>query len=387
MRVRNCWLMNSLAALSIGLLSANVYAQAPVEVDDLQGAKVAWQKRHDLVRSFRATLAEDMITHVGYYEMVSGMVKRKGKNALPDKDVSVSNPTIVTIGENNFKYSYTRQRWSFEAGRLESYDYTGISNPEVRSHSFASTEREKRPSATRTNSYPTTDETDLVLLPIMLTIRSGMPFHRQLADYTPTGETVAVEGRNCVELLKGSQKELEYLYLDRQRDWVVRRIDVYGAGKLTMRLTVDYVAGSKVAWLPSRWSYFVRSPNGTPLVSGKAMISHYEINTDIPYEEFIPKYAPGTFVVDDTKGIGKETVSITRQDGSEGVGLPLSQRPTDEQLLLANDPPPRRNRGYLFLGGSVFVLGLVGLLWHRHRRRRAHYSTAACPSDGTTGIP
>ncbi len=365
MRVRNCRLL-SLPALSIWLLSADVQAQAPTEVGDLEAAKAAWQLRHDRVRSVRVTLTEDETIHRAYYLMLQR--NPHGKDLIPDKDIHYSHPSTITIQGNNFKYSYTGVQWSSVNRKVEPVNYVAISNPDVRSFFFDDSAHSGQRPRLSLSSRANSDELLLKLIPLMLALRSGQPNHRKLADYTLTGEMVAVEGRDCVELITGSQKgKAEYMYLDPKRDWVVRRIDGYTDGKLTRRITAEYTAHAVAGWLPSRWSYVTRSPDGTPLESGQLSVAKYEVNQEIPDHEFTPKYPPGTFVDDDRKGPGKETVSIIKQDGSPGVELPLSQRPTDEQLLRANEPPRKRSWRYWLLAGSVLVLGMATLIWYRRR--------------------
>ncbi len=362
--------------MSIWLLSADVLAQAPAEVRDLEAAKAAWQKRHDLIHSVRVTLAEDEITHLAFFQLASKIAG--GNEAIPDQDVHDSFRSVVTIKGDNFKYAYTGKLWTPVTKKQEPIDYIAISTSSVRSFFFDnSAHAGGRPQLSRSNRLSESDELLLKLIPFMLAVRSGQPHHRKLADYTQTGQMVAVEGRDCVEFLGGSQHgKAEYIYLDPKRDWVVCRIDGYKEGKLIRRITAEYNAERVVGWLPSNWSYVTRSPNGAAISSGKVTVAKYEINVEIPDDEFTPKYPPGTFVVDDMYGTGKETVSIIKQDGSAGVALPLSKRPTDEQLLLANEPPKRRTWRYWLLGGSVLVLGLVTLLWYRRRGRTTDSSAA-----------
>ncbi len=363
----------SLPVMSLFLLSASVHAQDK----DLEAAKAAWQRRNDLVRSVRVTLSEDVTIHRGYYvALYEGLPRAEGgKDLVPVQDVHDSHPSTLTISNNNFKYAYSGKQWSSARQRMEPLDYIAISTRDVRSFFFDDSSHSGRRPQLSLSDRPNSDELLLKLIPLMLALRSGQPNHRKLADYMLTGEIVVVEGRDCVELITGSQKgKAEYMYLDPKRDWTVRRIDGYTNGKLTRRITAEYAADPVAGWLPSAWSYVTRAPDGTPLESGK-LSAKYEVNVEIPDNEFTPKYPPGTFVVDDRKGPRKETVSIIKQDGSPGVELPLSQRPTDEQLLRANEPPRKRTWRYWLLAGTVLVLGMATLLWYRRRRRAADSGT------------
>lgn len=367
MRVRN-FLVLGFTALSVPLLTIDTNGQPAEKSQDLGAAKAAWQRRHETVRSLRVTLTEERTTHRGYYLQLP---PRPGEKPIaPDEDVSVSFPATVSLKGNNFRYSYSTRRWSPLSRSLELVDYTAVSNPDVRIFLDTPTDSGRHPDAAQSNSRAMSDETVLSLVPLMLTVRSGQPQHRKLGDYTLTGKTVAIDGRICVELVRGSRTEgrTESLYLDRERDWVIRRIDGYDGDKLTLRINAEYVADPIVGWLPSRWSYVTRTPAGTPLSSGTLAAQHYEVNPEIPDAEFHPNYSPGTVVYDDTKGAGGETLSVVKADGSPGVAVPVALRPTLEQLEGANRSAGRQRVWLLVIGVAIIaIISMVAIRWYRHR--------------------
>lgn len=371
--------------------------QQPKSVD-MAAVKAAWQERRNRIRSVRVTFTDEGTIYRAYYQMLFDGFPSQAKAKVPEQDVRKSHASTVTIRGDNFRHSYTGAHWSSITGKLEPLDYIAISTPETRSF-FNHPKSGERPRLSRSNQLLDSDEGLITLIPLMLAIRSEQRF-RQLAGFKPTGTMVAIEGRDCAEFVQGTKAygNYENLYLDPQRDWAVRRLDVYKDGELNIRITVDSVAHPVVGWLPSGWSY-VTQHNGAVLSSGRVTIGKYEINSEIPDSEFTPKYPPGTFVCDDSKGYGNETVSIIKQDGSPGVPLPLSARPTDEQLLKANGPltpqqpkddalvqandpemPPQpkdeplvqgndsRTWPYFVLAGLALVLGMIMLLWYRRRR-------------------
>lgn len=354
-----------LIAIPIWLVAGVAYGQPPTKVDDLEVAKSAWQRRHDLARTVRATLTEEVTIHREYY-----MIALPGrKPVVPDQDIQDAYTSTVTLKGNNFKFAYTSNEWSPVTKSRKPTPYLAISNSNARSFFFDhGQDSEQRPQLSRSNRSDS-DELLLKLIPLMLTIRSKQPHHRQLADYSRTGETISVGGRACVEIITGSRSgQYECMYLDPSRDWVVCRIDGYANGKLKRRLEIQHEADPVVGWLPSTWTYVALSAEGTPLNSGQVKDVKYEINIDLNDDEFDPKYPPGTFVVDASKQTNKETMlSIIRSDGSPGVGIPLSQNPTETQLLLANDPPHRSWRR-LSLFGSLLLVGLFAVLWSLRRR-------------------
>jgi hypothetical protein len=378
MRTRRTYL---LGFFTVVVGAGNLHGDSQPEIRDLEAAKVAWQKRHDQVRSARVSFTEDLTIHREHYLKVYRRFK-DWKDKVPDSDVHDVRPSVATIQGNNFKFTYTGVQWSYSTRKLEPLNYAATSNPGARNFFFdKDSNSDKRPQLSRSNSRESSDETLLKLVPLMLAIRSQQSNHRKLADYQLTGEIVAVEGRDCAELRNELQKgKTEYMYLDPERDWVVRRIDGFEDGKLVRRIIAEYGADPVVGWLPSSWSYVTRSPNGSPDTTGRVTVGKFEINTAISDDEFYPKPPPGTFVVDDTKGRGKETVSIVKSDGSPGVELPLSERPTDERLLLANNPPSRRTWRYWLLAGAL-VFGIATLSWYRYGRR------AGISSVSTTNSP
>jgi hypothetical protein len=272
--------------------------------------------------------------------------------------------------DGNFRYDYAASLWSFETGKLETMDYTSAWNGSAATTTLSAGESFPRPRTSLNNRSAGVQQTAFALWPLMLTIRSQHPDLKQLSDFAPTGAIIPVEGRDCLELVKGSRPRVEYLYLDRGRDWTIRRIDEFSQGKLTLRVTAEYASDPVVGWLPRKWSYAMRSPQGEPLVSGTVTALSYEINEGLSQSEFTPKSAPGAFVVDNTHDVGKTTVSIVKDDGSPGVALPLSQRPTDEQLLMANAQATRSQKWRFYLMfGLVFLIGAATYWIYRRRTK------------------
>lgn len=369
---------------------ADAAGQPPNASTDIQAAKAAWQRRHDRVHSLRATFTEESTVHRESYLVGANRALAQARaklgaaaEAIPDADYLIAFASIVTIkGDDYFKYSYTGKRWSPHTRQFEPIEYYAISNPEDRIFFDRRPDSDRPPSVSVSDSRLSSDEGALTLGPLMLAVRSGSPSRRKLADYTVTGQTVTVEGRACVELLRGSRAEgnEDYLYLDPGRDWVVRRIDGYSDGKLTKRISAEYTADPVAGWLPSAWSYVIRSAEGKALESGKVTVHQYEINTDIPDDEFRPKYPPGTFVVRDTKGKG--TVSVVKSDGSPGVGVSLAQRPSYDHLVQANRAERRQRIWLLAIVGAVMaVTAIVVVRW---RRKRAADADATGLASGPT---
>lgn len=365
-------LLLCVTATAVVMLAPGAGAQPAGTVRDLEAAKVAWKQRHERVHALRATLTKEVTTHRGTYVLARQAAGGKYP-APPEKEVTVAYDCSLAVkGDQLFRFAYTGQRWNPFTRMMEPVDYFAISNPQNRVNFRQGTGPDRPPSASQTNSSKTSDETVIALVPLMLTVRSGEPHHRQLSDYTPTGKTVAVDGRSCVEALKGSRTEgrTEYVYLDPERDWVVSRIDGYTDGELTKRITAEYTPHPVVGWLPTSWSWVNRLQADIALSSGRVTAKEYEVNGDIPDEEFRPKYPPGTVVVDDKHGPLGQTISLVNQDGSPGVAIPLSQQPSLEQLSEMNRSV-RRQRMWLFaLGGAALLLGVVAV-WSYRRRRTA----------------
>lgn len=368
MGVRVRWPLGITAVL-VWLLVGDALAQPPVQAGDLEAAKVAWKQRQERVRSLRATLTKEITTHQGMYKVAKGFF---GEYPTPANDpTNVYNCTLTVKGDRLFKLFYTGQKWSPVTRKMEPVDSTEISSPDARIL-FDTRGSSPYPIASHSTRREMSGVGGMSVFPLVLAVRPDQLAGTRLADYTPTGKTVAIEGRNCVEFVTGSQTEgrTKYMYLDPGRDWVARRIDTYAKEKLMMRMTAEYTANSLAGWLPSEWSYVMNLADGTPLESGRVIVGRYEVNPEVADDEFQPKYSPGTFVVDDTQGLG-EMASVVKDDGSRGVAIPLSHRPTYEQLVEANRSV-RRQRIWLFvLGGGVLLLSLLVVLsYRRHRARR-----------------
>jgi hypothetical protein len=163
---------------------------------------------------------------------------------------------------------------------------------------------------------------------------------RNIKRYQFAGRRVPIDGRSCAEVTRRSLAEnlTESLFLDTEREYVVRRIDTYTKDMLILRLTIDYAPDPVAGWLPRTWSQVSRSPTGELLTSGKGRMETAEANPTVSDTDFDPKYPPGTLVLEESGSKPRSTTArVVDAQGNPGVAVPLTPKLTYEQVALANE--------------------------------------------------
>lgn len=370
------WLSVMTTLLGWGFTTA-VSGRQPAPEPAAGGASVAaiqavWKGRQDRIHSARFALQENRTTHRAYFDFLAKGPSGQGLR-IPDKDMQVDFPSSVMLRDHDFKYEYTTKQWSMVSGKSEVVNYSASSTAGGQSFSTGRPEESGPALVSSSNRRQTSDETVLSLLPLMLTVRPVESYQRKLSDYALTGRTVTVDGHPCTELSQGVRAggRIEYLYLDPNCEWVLRRLDLYAKDALLKRVSAEYEKHPSAGWIPTRWSYVRQTANGTPTESGRVTVTKSEINAGIPPDDFLPSYSPGTVVLDDRKGAGNETLEVVRDDGTRGVAIPLAQHPTYEQLTGANQAASRQRIWLLIIAAAGLVIAGVVVFRYRRRSRAA----------------
>ena len=93
---------------------------------------------------------------------------------------------------------------------MQPVSYTALSNPDIRSFfEDRGQAADRPPNASESTRRTTSDETTTGLAPLMLAVRPSHPNMRRLSNYLPTGKTVLVEDRPCVEVRMGPRADGE----------------------------------------------------------------------------------------------------------------------------------------------------------------------------------
>lgn len=361
---RSAWL--AAVALPLTLVCGAARPDEPVGKVDKAAIRTAWKERQERIRTARFTLGEQRTTHRAYYAALQ--MPGSKQLQLPDRDRLIEYPSQVLLRGSEFRYAYAAKRWSTMAGKYEDVEYVAITTAEGQSFVDRRPGEPRPPQVSLSKRGGTSDETALSLLPLMFTTRPVEAYQRKVEDYS-VGRTVPVDSRPCVELTRVMPDDrVEHLYLDPASEWVLRRLDHYVQGKLTKRVSAEYTSHPVAGWVPTKWTYVRQRPDGTPMESGQVTVSACEINSDITANDIREEYKPGTVVVDGTKEAGGATVEVIREDGSRGVAVPVSQRPSYEQLVAANESTYRTRLWLGAVGGIVVIVCVAAAV--RHYRRK-----------------
>jgi hypothetical protein len=344
----------------------------------LAAAEAAWQRRQDAVRSARFTFREDRTQHRAYYKLLQqespeARLKLKGlpKLVAPPNDISTTVTTTVLFDPTRFRLSSEGTHWHTLDGRVVQNREWAITNggKVYRWHHYPDT---KRPPQGSVSSGKLSDEHTLALVPIMLCVRgvTDRSAMRNIKRYQSAGRQVPIDGRPCAEVTRRSlaENQTESLFLDTERDYVVRRIDSYTKGKLTFRLTIDYTPDPVAGWLPSTWSYVTRSSAGEPRYSGKGRMEAAGVNPPVSDADFEPEYPPGTLVLEEAKPRGT-TARVVDPQGNPGVAVPLAPGVTYEQLTQANESAASNRPWVTTLLIAAGVMGAAAVAVWAYRRR------------------
>ena len=208
-----------------------------------------------------------------------------------------------------------------------------------------------------------------ILAPILLCYRSSDAElgGRDITAFRLGDGTAMADGAECLVLEStGEETELrEAFWVDPARDFHIVRVERRLPGKITW-LNIAYRHHESHGWVPSSWTWVASGPDsGRIFEQVSATVTHYEINEDIPREEFQFTFPPGTMVRDMRSGRnyiqreGSETRTITPEEIARGAAY--------EELLTTGSGQAalrRRRSGAATLCAVLIMVALaLALAW------------------------
>jgi hypothetical protein len=297
-RKRTC-----LAVLLVACISGTARAadgdEAAKVLDDVLGA---WKERESRVRTARFAWNETCYISAG-----ARMPRHSGASIvlLPAADVTFDRSATLVLSGHLLRYSREGPVWDDFLGELVNRSHVSTFDGE-NSRSFYSDDemvpRRFKPVGFDNNEARNLQSNYYMLAPVLLTFRAGSSDvgGRDFGALTLSSKTATVDGRPCAIVARDDKKAnlVEEFWVDTHRDYLIVRVERSLPGKVTS-LEVSYQNDTTHGWVPSAWKWSATGPqSGRVFEQATATVTHYEINADIPQEEFRFDFPPGTVVRD-----------------------------------------------------------------------------------------
>ena len=262
----------------------------------------AWQKRQDLIKTFRFLWAEQQ-THPKGWLPNPRYAQREWLNIpglLIDRSYTVSK-TLAVDGN--------KMRYTFEIDRKEEPDGVRVKTPDNRSdglgvrrnYTYVSVfdgQTEKISLSSLTDSPPAAilqtvtnvDAQNLDARAILMALRPLDPvMGHLLIDRAVTNQERTFYRGKSTFLLEERHDPSGWktiLWIEPERDFLVSRYVVLFEQKWIVDIDIDYVEDARWGWIPNGWRVTEMLTDGSRRLVAEAKVSSYSLNQPIGIEEF-----------------------------------------------------------------------------------------------------
>lgn len=340
----------------------------------LEQIVATWKARQEKVKSASFEFNRKETIFKGSFNWILASRNVPDPQPNPPKTYEVEGTGAFRFSETNSYYSYDMPRWSPKTKALYQTRYETVFDGKI--------SKSLRTPASGDQPYPNgivkkaarSEPSSLFLLsPITKTLRGH---HEQYSNDLPafevTGRTVAINGRQCLELVSESRSNnrREVLHLDKARGYVMVRHATFVQERPTWKIDVTYSPDPLVGSIPQAWEYMIHDrKDQPPSESGRITVTKYHLNPDIPDGDFDLVYPPKTLVSDYSSG---DMVYVIQEGGEKGKEVPANLTPSYEELL----QPPETTVGasvrktIITVSAVTIVVCLTGLLIRWGLRRK-----------------
>jgi hypothetical protein len=366
--------MNRIVALAIlAAFGATACAQAPAGEITMEMIRKKWQERQDKVKSLKCEIDAKEIIHKGSGNALLAFLKSADeiREPSPKNDVTVTGNKKLSLGVGGeMRYECHVPIWDATANtlvplvRIDTHD--GKEHRAVNNRSSLQSNYATGDIATRERSQ---SSSLLGLYPVLHFCRACEKKYVYASEHFELGRrSLTVLNRPVVELVRESKptKQLEALFLDAERDYILVRRTLDVAGKRAIQLDVQYEKNPQHGWIPARWEYIFKSgQENLPVHSGTATVVNWELESVVDSSEFSLRFPPGTLVTD-ASGT-KEVRFVVQPDGSAGKRIPSTSMTSYEELNKAD--------GVNIFGhpATPYLLGLLFLVIAASVARRTFF--------------
>jgi hypothetical protein len=193
-------------------------------------------------------------------------------------------------------------------------------------------------------------------------------------NYVMANESGFIDGRPC-QILQTQPTNIRWsLWVDPSRSFSLVRYSLSSEGKILLTTDLTYTQSSEHGWVAVGWKIVETDRSGSLKRSTNATVTHWEINTPIPPNEFDLDFPPGTLVRDFTTTTewGSTSQYIAREGGKKRIVSQGDRGATYEQLLASETGTARLPRGPSALRMWAIVICIllslaciVVVLWQR----------------------
>lgn len=249
----------------------------------------AWRKRQDAVKSARFTWTERQAHIKGWVANPRYRERERLADSLQPEDGTYDVSKTLSFDGNKMRYSYDGKRGTVNPKILLPDYYVSVFDGET-AKTYQSSGITKSLVGSIRPEKKNIDAQNLDTRPILLTFRPLDP----VMGYLPIGRAFTAyrrykyKGRSimAVEERHDSTGWKASLWIEPERDFIVRRCLLYLHGKIVVDIEIDYNHDPKCGWVPRGWQVLQMKPDGTKWESAVAEVSSYSINVPIGIEEF-----------------------------------------------------------------------------------------------------
>lgn len=306
--------MNSRIFIAISLLAAS--AASIAEAQTVDEILTVWRERQESVKSARFELVQEYnVPAGGLPARLDPSGKARPEEGFPANPLQRTRLYNMAFKGEMLKTDVVHPDFTSEDPNATFPTHTAFDGNEARMIHKASIVDylEGTIFVEKWNPYAI----DTVIKPILLAFRPLSPgmYRQSPLRFRIRQRSVELDGVECVLVEyppeEGSELRDEY-WLDPAHGYRAIRYQSYaGLTQPSTRLDIEYADDPDVGWVPIRWS-----ETRTGMISGTSLtnVAKYEINPEIPDEEFTLEFPIGTHVTDN-RLYPKDDRFVIQEDG------------------------------------------------------------------------
>lgn len=292
-----------------------------------------WKSRQASVRSLKFDWVDQQYVTKGSISRLAEIaLRKKSEQSIPSDDMVQEVKTFLSIDGDKMRYSFDGPMWSESKQRFVPQQYISTYDGKTSSYYWPPGVREGN-GAILARKY-NKDVSTFHVMPLLINYRlfnTSMTNHR-LQEVIPTEEKGVVGDRLCLVMKEKSRldrKSLYLLWIDPERDFIVRRLEFLRNDELALRMDIDYSRDAQYGWVPNSWQTMRPSKEASMFESYKCTVTAYEFNSTLDPEDFEISFPPGARVYDENS----DREYIVTEGGGQRLITDAEARLTYEQLV------------------------------------------------------
>jgi hypothetical protein len=290
---------------------------------------------------------------------------------IPEVETTESSDNVLVFDGVKVRYEDNHPRWRIPEGVLLQSISVNVTNGEIGKAYYPNgVGRTGKPQGFICDRA----EADLIksdqLLALTINLRGLDPSISPylLMEAKRTGVRQSIDGDPCEEctiVLNKDKGLVASLWIDPERDFVVRRIRTLRQGRVIRQVNVQFQKDNHVGWLPAEWVRTQFDSSGRVLQTSTGVVTGIRINESVPNQAFEVLFPEGCLVHDRRSGKDYRVLpnGMLKQVSPFGEDL-------DSVIPQPGMPWYTRNK-WLLVGAGVSLVALVMWLVLTRMRHRA----------------